>query len=1095
MTKKRFLIAIAIVMVLILSVAVFVACNENQTKSHTVKFVDGESEIKSVSVEEGKTIADADVPADLTKDGYVFEGWFVGDVAFDKSAAITADVTYSAKWTKLHTVKFVDGDETIKTATVKDGEKLADSDIPADLTATGKVFEGWFDGAAEFDKDATITSDKTFAAKWVGLFNVTFKNDEETIKVAQVKDGAVIAAADIPEDLTAATEEFAFAGWFDGETEFDADAAVTANVVYTAKWNKVAYVVKFVNGDEVVKTSYISIAEDAKLAESDIAEAQAKAEYAFLGFYDGSVKAVAELAVDADRTFTAQFANESSYLGYWIDTENHLMLTITSDKKVSYSDISNNTFSYKTTTGALTYSTGYGYSRKSYEIVAFGDYAFVTVNGYDSSEEPYSETTMLTRKADAGLAAFYTMGRNKQFVVEDNGIISAYGTSALRYGYFYSETVDGATTYHFDFVVTSSLVQMTATVDEKGNYVLSGNSSYNGIYGKDVDGITYYGDSQYIYGLVNEDSTTYIYRDANNNNYYATISGDIALNNIVTVSYDGGKSVVFTITKLATASLDGSIKQASAERGTYTGANGEIALDGFGKATVGSDSTYTYYKNGVDVIVLSNDTTTIGIVLDTKEGTYTVKDVDAHAGTFKQNSNSYYTLILDGFGGVNYKYTTSNSSSITYGKYEFSADGLTVKFSGVNSSVNGTYNIEESGNAFVESTSERQIFIKNGYTVTSKESDFVGYYVDENGNAIEITIEDGRIWLNIGGLDKRVSKNWNGTVLTYSAQDTDAADGYTSYYRDYIIKLVDGKLVISHDCIQSYDDVYEEYETIAKSTTYSKTEKPFAFPESARGTWYLDDNTIVVIEEKSITVGGVVGTDYNKSSYYYEFKIAGVAYIVYEDDSVAGKWYYCPADSYDAIELSKTEHVIAPTLDGLQGTYVNGSNTITLDGQGNGVYNNGSDYSFMYSGTGSTKTVSDFASYDDGENTFTVTATGIDVHFSGCFGDDVYNASFTKQASQEDGDAISADMQGTFTGTNGYSTEYTLVVKANSIEYKEVDSAWNVNISETITDYVISDEGLTISWTISDTTYKFSNPTGYAFKLYIGSYDYTLTQA
>lgn len=146
MTKKRFLIAIAIVMVLILSVAVFVACNENQTKSYTVKFVDGESEIKSVSVEEGKTIADADVPADLTKDGYVFEGWYVGDVAFDKSAAITADVTYSAKWTKLHTVKFVDGNETIKTATVKDGEKLKDADVPADLTATGKAFEGWFDG-------------------------------------------------------------------------------------------------------------------------------------------------------------------------------------------------------------------------------------------------------------------------------------------------------------------------------------------------------------------------------------------------------------------------------------------------------------------------------------------------------------------------------------------------------------------------------------------------------------------------------------------------------------------------------------------------------------------------------------------------------------------------------------------------------------------------------------------------------------------------------------------------------------------------------------------------------------------------------------
>lgn len=237
MTKKRFLIAIAIVMVLILSVAVFVACNENQTKSYTVKFVDGESEVKSVSVEEGKTIADADVPADLTKDGYVFEGWYVGDVAFDKSAAITADVTYSAKWTKLHTVKFVDGNETIKTATVKDGEKLKDADVPADLTATGKAFEGWFDGTTAFDKDATITADKTFAAKWVGLFNVTFKNGEETIKVAQVKDGAVIAAADIPEDPT--DDNYAFIGWFVGETAYDSSAAVTSDIVVSAKFGNI----------------------------------------------------------------------------------------------------------------------------------------------------------------------------------------------------------------------------------------------------------------------------------------------------------------------------------------------------------------------------------------------------------------------------------------------------------------------------------------------------------------------------------------------------------------------------------------------------------------------------------------------------------------------------------------------------------------------------------------------------------------------------------------------------------------------------------------------------------------------------------------
>lgn len=310
MTKKRFLIAIAIVMVLILSVAVFVACNENQTKSYTVKFVDGESEVKSVSVEEGKTIADADIPADLTKDGYVFEGWYVGDVAFDKSAAITADVTYSAKWTKLHTVKFVDGDETIKTATVKDGEKLKDADVPADLTATGKAFEGWFDGTTAFDKDATITADKTFAAKWVGLFNVTFKNGEETIKVAQVKDGAVIAAADIPEDPT--DDNYAFIGWFVGETAYDSSAAVTSDIVVSAKfgtiyksyfgtwhgatddWDSISYTV-VVDATSITVTIGDADAQAATDIDVDTTDGTVKfklgdTEYKLYAYYDGNLR-------------------------------------------------------------------------------------------------------------------------------------------------------------------------------------------------------------------------------------------------------------------------------------------------------------------------------------------------------------------------------------------------------------------------------------------------------------------------------------------------------------------------------------------------------------------------------------------------------------------------------------------------------------------------------------------------------------------------------------------------------------------------------------------------------------------------------------
>lgn len=385
MTKKRFLIAIAIVMVLILSVAVFVACNENQTKSYTVKFVDGESEVKSVSVEEGKTIADADVPADLTKDGYVFEGWYVGDVAFDKSAAITADVTYSAKWTKLHTVKFVDGDETIKTATVKDGEKLKDADVPADLTASGKVFEGWFDGTTAFDKDATITADKTFAAKWVGLFNVTFKNGEETIKVAQVKDGAVIAAADIPEDPT--DDNYAFIGWFVGETAYDSSAAVTSDIVVDAKfstiyksyfgtwhgatddWDSISYTV-VVDATSITVTIGDADAQAATDIDVDTTDGTVKfklgdTEYKLYAYYDGNLRIYesSEIKLSAELEGRVHVSS-SDIVGTYTTEGGHTIVINKTFVKVD--DVLGTGFYYNASSG-YSWSIGDNYSSLAYD--------------------------------------------------------------------------------------------------------------------------------------------------------------------------------------------------------------------------------------------------------------------------------------------------------------------------------------------------------------------------------------------------------------------------------------------------------------------------------------------------------------------------------------------------------------------------------------------------------------------------------------------------------------------------------------------------------------------------------------------------------
>lgn len=235
MTRRKVFIAFAAaVMILVLTAALFVACD--QTKTYTVTFKDGETVVKTVSVKDGATIADADLPADPTKDSAVFEGWFDGDKAFDKTAAITGDVTYTAKWTSLFTVTFKDGDTVIATATVKDGEKIATSDIPANLADTqDAAFEGWFNGDSAFDKDAAITASVTYNAKWTGLFNVTFMNGDTQVKSVKVKDGAVISAEDVPGAL--ADTDFAFLGWFVGDVAYDSSAAVTSNIVVNAKFS------------------------------------------------------------------------------------------------------------------------------------------------------------------------------------------------------------------------------------------------------------------------------------------------------------------------------------------------------------------------------------------------------------------------------------------------------------------------------------------------------------------------------------------------------------------------------------------------------------------------------------------------------------------------------------------------------------------------------------------------------------------------------------------------------------------------------------------------------------------------------------------
>lgn len=763
MTKKRFLIAIAIVMVLILSVAVFVACNENQTKSYTVKFVDGESEVKSVSVEEGKTIADADVPADLTKDGYVFEGWYVGDVAFDKSAAITADVTYSAKWTKLHTVKFVDGDETIKTATVKDGEKLTDADIPADLTASGKAFEGWFDGTTAFDKDATITADKTFAAKWVGLFNVTFKNGEETIKVAQVKDGAVIAAADIPEDPT--DDNYAFIGWFVGETAYDSSAAVTSDIVVSAKfgtiyksyfgtwhgatddWDSISYTV-VVDATSITVTIGDADAQAATDIDVDTTDGTVKfklgdTEYKLYAYYDGNLRIYesSEIKLSAELEGRVHVSS-SDIVGTYTTEGGHTIVINKTFVKVD--DVLGTGFYYNASSG-YSWSIGDNYSSLAYDSSV---QAWIYKEGTSSDADKLivPELTAIDIPAEF-IGNWYgtveSFGQTKYFLVK----VTADGVFAYNLGSGFAKV--GVATEYKDGKLTVVGLDETITASiADGKLAYKSDAAYGADYQLEKGTVVVFENNYSVFyiaklGADNKiDQSTFALEDPQMKAGY-TFKGWLSDLDYVT-EFDEDATFADSTVFVGSSEKTGYVvtfKKTSSDSDPVIAVvektNGKLAADQIPAALTYEDGSVFagwYTSAGVKA------TADLAITADTTFIAKSVKESDyAGAWVSTEAGKEMTLLVADGkltFGEIkNVAYTFNEDGSISYGKNRDNSAKYSVVLTV--DGIKATYRHLDSNNEYYE---------EDVYTMTALKaiSGVAGSYKSDNAHRYVIT-ENGLV--------------------------------------------------------------------------------------------------------------------------------------------------------------------------------------------------------------------------------------------------------------------------------------------------------------------------------------------------------------
>ena len=147
----------------------------------------------------------ADQPADPTKEGYTFIGWYKGEEKWNFADAVTEAMTLTAKWQlNQYTITFdTAGGSEVPSITQDYGTAITP---PAAPTRTGYTFAGW-----DRESPTTMPAENiTLTARWtVNQYTITFKpeNGGQDIVIKQDYGTAITAPANPTKT------GYTFAGW------------------------------------------------------------------------------------------------------------------------------------------------------------------------------------------------------------------------------------------------------------------------------------------------------------------------------------------------------------------------------------------------------------------------------------------------------------------------------------------------------------------------------------------------------------------------------------------------------------------------------------------------------------------------------------------------------------------------------------------------------------------------------------------------------------------------------------------------------------------------------------------------------------------
>ena len=224
--------------------------------TYTVVFVNEGSTVKSTTVTSGNTIAD--FPADPTKAGSTFVGWFdeTTNKQYTKSTVFSAgkNTTLTAHYnTAMLTVAFnktyapgagtenANHPDNPDSQSVAYGGKITDNKdwYTTDYFYAHDTLEGWYtdEGLTKKFNPAsdTVTENLTLYGKYVAsTYKVTFIVDNQSVAEVSVQYGKKIPAASKPADPVKTGKKFN--GWYDAPTGDGAVTVTTANVTADTKW-------------------------------------------------------------------------------------------------------------------------------------------------------------------------------------------------------------------------------------------------------------------------------------------------------------------------------------------------------------------------------------------------------------------------------------------------------------------------------------------------------------------------------------------------------------------------------------------------------------------------------------------------------------------------------------------------------------------------------------------------------------------------------------------------------------------------------------------------------------------------------------------